>query len=154
MSAILSAILNFCRHLEFQYFSRHQKWLPWPQKHNFRHQEHDSLTITSSIKLAIRTVGHLVRHIEYHKFPKGDTLAPGGFWLSILELVRNNHKTLCWPQCTVHHPNCRTTVETPTFGRPEVWPGAAMWQQRDPTLGLGGLDLLVQGPLVSPSAVW
>ena len=23
-----------------------------------------------------------------------------------------------------------STVETPTFGRPELWAGAAMWQQR------------------------
>ena len=47
-----------------------------------------------------------------------------------------------------------STVETPTFGRLEVWPGAAIWQQRDPTLDVGGLDLLVQGLLVSPSAQW
>ena len=45
-------------------------------------------------------------------------------------------------------------VETPTIGRPEAWPGAAMWQQRDPTLDLDGLDHLGQGPLVSPSAYW
>ena len=47
-----------------------------------------------------------------------------------------------------------SSVETPTFGRPEARPGAAMWQQRDPTLDVGGLDHLVQGPLVSPSAPW
>src|SRR6185436_20939189 len=45
-----------------------------------------------------------------------------------------------------------STVETPTFGRPEAWPGAAMWQQRDPALDRGGLDHLGQGPLVPPSA--
>src|SRR6185436_17614095 len=45
-----------------------------------------------------------------------------------------------------------STVETPTIGRPEAWPGAAMWQQRDPTLDLDGLDHLGQGPLVSPSS--
>src|SRR4029077_20808261 len=45
-----------------------------------------------------------------------------------------------------------STVETPTFGRPEAWPAAAMLQQRDPTLDLGGLDHLGQGPLVSPSS--
>ena len=45
-----------------------------------------------------------------------------------------------------------STVETPTFGRPEEWPGAAMWQQRDPTLDLGGLDHIVQGSLVPTSA--
>ena len=43
-----------------------------------------------------------------------------------------------------------STVETPTFGRPEEWPGAAMWQQRDPTLDLGGLDHF-QGHFVPPS---
>ena len=32
--------------------------------------------------------------------------------------------------------------------------GAAMWQQRDPTLDLDGLDHLGQGLLVSPSAQW
>ena len=49
-----------------------------------------------------------------------------------------------------------STVETPTFGRPEAWPGAAMWQQRDPTLDLDGLDHLhlinmnITKPLTSP----
>src|SRR6185436_15014666 len=45
-----------------------------------------------------------------------------------------------------------STVETPTFGRPEAWPGAALWQQRDPNLDRGGLDHLGQGPLVPPLA--